>query len=247
MSKRILITGGCSIVYGLREEKHSRWTKRVAELTNREHIDVSVNGACNDMIAKTIAVAIEQHAKPGNDIAVYAGWTGQMRLEYFEQTRNVPMCANVNDRPPYPGERYDYKMITVGDYTIPRYYITDNFWSVQMGFYNFLHARNYVEMLCKYHNIKFVERCSLKIIPSLFGTCTGSEEGLENMLPAAEKLQRPLLNKAQRVLKTSVITQEIVKHRYRLRINESDTHPQVYESAWLANQTMEMFGDILGS
>ena len=85
MSKKILLTNGCSWVNGagLQDRESERWSYHLAKKLNMEDINLSSEGASNDRILRTTIEWLKENKDKFSDVLVVIGWTQMTRTEFF--------------------------------------------------------------------------------------------------------------------------------------------------------------------
>jgi len=85
MSKKILLTNGCSWVNGagLQDRESERWSYHLAKKLNMEDINLSSEGASNDGILRTTVEWLKENKDKFSDVLVLVGWTQMTRTEFF--------------------------------------------------------------------------------------------------------------------------------------------------------------------
>ena len=85
MSKKILLTNGCSWVNGagLSNRETQRWSYHLAKKLNMEDVNLSSEGVSNDTIIRTTIEWLKENKDKFSDILVIVGWTQMTRTEFF--------------------------------------------------------------------------------------------------------------------------------------------------------------------
>ena len=85
MSKKILLTNGCSWVNGagLPNREIQRWSYHLAKKLNMEDVNLSSEGASNNTIIRTTIEWLKENKDKFSDVLVIIGWTQMTRTEFF--------------------------------------------------------------------------------------------------------------------------------------------------------------------
>jgi hypothetical protein len=85
MSKKILLSNGCSWVNGagLSNREIQRWSYHLSKKLNMEDINISSEGASNDKILRTTIEWLKENKDKFSDVLVVIGWTQMTRTEFF--------------------------------------------------------------------------------------------------------------------------------------------------------------------
>lgn len=160
-----LVAGGDSFVAGLGCERGSLHFIHVwaAKHFDHSYTNVGIAGATNDTISAAIVTALKERIatrrvnEPEKKHVVVVGWTGQRRFEISNRNK-IDLATSVLDRDTILHKIY--RRIPVQN--IDRR-LLDQLWSASVGYYRFLHAREYLLSFCALHDIKVVEFCTLSI------------------------------------------------------------------------------------
>ncbi len=231
---KTLISLGCSFAFGdgLKDDS-KRYSVLLAKKYNRRLLDYSLGGVSNEYIAASCAAAIKSalEASKPEDIVVITGWTDQARIMLFDNRQKdiitVFPYQNRTNTTPLDG------------------FIGKHAWHDSFGIYKLYHSYNYVNMLCKAHNIKCIHFAS---IPPR--TLSSSKDQKAN--PRTQRLF-DIFNSEDRVEFNKLFSDSrsflgmIYSDAKRFSISKDNYHPNEEAHRCWAEKISEANHDILGS
>lgn len=243
MKERLLLAGGCSIVANRRVYPVRRYVQLIADHYNMHHRNLGLSGGTNDSISASLVHGIKRYCSD-YDITVFVGWTSTMRFETRGKSNNTIGTSVLME-----GERLGQKSRWWSDLGIIDRRLQRAMWSNAVGYYRFLHAREYLLTYCQLHNIKVVEVCSIPIKTSLLSRFEGwpinnnnaDQEAVASLRDMFEtRMETPELH----ALTKREATEDIV---IRLRTekgvkgDDPDLHPSEEESKIIADMYIPKF------